>query len=537
VVNGQQAAPSWDDIRDAKVDLRGADRTVNRLLIAAAAAFGDSVALTDGITAITYADLPAYAAGAAGGLHEAGVGPGDRVVVVSANRLEILEIFLGCSWLGAIFVPLNPQSPVEQLATFLQYVEPTAILTEAQSLALVKQAAYGIAVVGVIGGSEDESSSLSSWQWQPTELLDQGSSEPSSPLAILMTSGTTGVSKGVVCPHGQFIQWGDSVGALLNLTPADVAYTCLPLFHTNALNGVIQSLIHGSRFHVGDRFSVSRFWERIIDAEATVTYLLGATVSMLLTRAPGDGDRTHRVTRILAPGTTTAVVTEFERRFGPELIEGHGMTETNLTIAPPRRERRLGFMGTVVEGFEAIAVDEHGSEVEDGVPGELLLRTSIPDAFSLGYWHMPEATEAANRSGWFHSGDRVVREQGWYRFLDRIKDVIRRRGENISAWEVEQVLDSIPGVIRSAVIPVPSEFGEDEVMAFIRTVDGAVGDSKAIIDSCQRRLPRYAVPRYLDYVTEFPLTDTGKIRKHELRLIGVTETTWDSTEYRASRSR
>ncbi len=537
MVNGQQAAPSWDDIRDAKVDLRGADRTVNRLLIAAAAAFGDSVALTDGITAITYADLPAYAAGAAGGLHEAGVGPGDRVVVVSANRLEILEIFLGCSWLGAIFVPLNPQSPVEQLATILQYVEPTAILTEAQSLALVKQAAYGIAVVGVIGGSEDESSSLSSWQWQPTELLDQGSSEPSSPLAILMTSGTTGVSKGVVCPHGQFIQWGDSVGALLNLTPADVAYTCLPLFHTNALNGVIQSLIHGSRFHVGDRFSVSRFWERIIDAEATVTYLLGATVSMLLTRAPGDGDRTHRVTRILAPGTTTAVVTEFERRFGPELIEGHGMTETNLTIAPPRRERRLGFMGTVVDGFEAIAVDEHGSEVEDGVPGELLLRTSIPDAFSLGYWHMPEATEAANRSGWFHSGDRVVREQGWYRFLDRIKDVIRRRGENISAWEVEQVLDSIPGVIRSAVIPVPSEFGEDEVMAFIRTVDGAVGDSKAIIDSCERRLPRYAVPRYLDYVTEFPLTDTGKIRKHELRLIGVTETTWDSTEYRASRSR
>lgn len=537
MVNGRQAAPSWDDIRDAKVDLRGADRTVNRLLIAAAAAFADSVALTDGRTAITYAELPGYAACAAGGLHDAGVGPGDRVVVVSANRLELLEIFLGCSWLGAIFVPLNPESPVEQLATFLRYVEPTAILAEATSLARVHQAAEGVARIGVIDASGDESSGLALWRWQPGEPHEQTASEPSSPLAILMTSGTTGVSKGVVCPHGQFIQWGDSVGALLNLTPADVAYTCLPLFHTNALNGVIQSLIHGSRFHIGERFSVSRFWERLIDAEATVTYLLGATVSMLLTRAPGDGDLSHRVTRILAPGTTTAVVTEFERRFGPELIEGHGMTETNLTIAPPRRERRLGFMGTVVEGFEAIAIDEHGSEVEDGVPGELLLRTSIPDAFSLGYWHMPEATEAANRSGWFHSGDRVVREQGWYRFLDRIKDVIRRRGENISAWEVEQVLDSIPGVIRSAVIPVPSEFGEDEVMAFIRTVDGATGDSKAIIDSCERRLPRYAVPRYLDYVTEFPLTDTGKIRKHELRLIGVTDTTWDSTEYRASRGR
>ncbi len=537
MVNGQQAAPSWDDIRDAKVDLRGADRTVNRLLIAAAAAFGDSVALTDGVTAITYAELPAYAAGAAGGLHAAGVGHGDRVVVVSANRLELLEIFLGCSWLGAIFVPLNPDSPVEQLATFLQYVEPTAILAEAACFAAVHEAASDLERVGLIGESDDATAGATEWQWKPAEPREPAASEPASPLSILMTSGTTGVSKGVVCPHGQFIQWGDSVGALLNLTPADVAYTCLPLFHTNALNGVIQSLIHGSRFHIGERFSVSRFWERIIDAEATVTYLLGATVSMLLTRTPGEVDRAHGVSRILAPGTTTAVVTEFERRFGSELIEGHGMTETNLTIAPPRKERRLGFMGTVVEGFEATAVDEHGMEVEDGIPGELLLRTSIPDAFSLGYWHMPEATEAANRSGWFHSGDRVVREQGWYRFLDRIKDVIRRRGENISAWEVEQVLDSIPGVIRSAVIPVPSEFGEDEVMAFIRTADGAVGDSRAIIDSCERRLPRYAVPRYLDYVTEFPLTDTGKIRKHELRLIGVTETTWDSTEYRASRSR
>lgn len=537
MVNGQQAAPSWDDIRDAKVDLRGADRTVNRLVIAAAAAFGGSIALTDGTTEITYAELPGFAARAAGGLHAAGVGPGDRVVVVSANRLELLEIFLGCSWLGAIFVPLNPESPPEQLTTFVRYVEPLTILAEAACFTSVREATRNLVRIGMIGEDVDQIAGVTEWQWSPGEPHEPAASEPASPLAILMTSGTTGVSKGVVCPHGQFIQWGDSVGALLNLTPADVAYTCLPLFHTNALNGVIQSLIHGSRFHIGERFSVSRFWERIIEADATVTYLLGATVSMLLTRPLGDVDRAHRVSRILAPGTTTAVVTEFERRFGPELIEGHGMTETNLTIAPPRKERRLGFMGTVVEGFEAIAIDEHGVEVADGVPGELLLRTSIPDAFSLGYWQMPEATEEANRSGWFHSGDRVVREQGWYRFLDRIKDVIRRRGENISAWEVEQVLDAIPDVVRSAVIPVPSEFGEDEVMAFLRTVDGSPGDSEAIIDSCMKRLPRYAVPRYLDYVTEFPLTDTGKIRKHELRLRGVTDTTWDSTEYRASRSR
>ena len=532
-----QEKASWSDARDAKIDLRGPDRTVNRLLISASAAFSDSTALTDGVTSVTYAELPEWAARAAGGLHAAGVRPGDRVVVVSTNRLEVLEIFLGCSWLGAIFVPLNPDSPIEQLATFLDYVEPTAILAESACLNPVEEAARTLSDralnVGQISGGPGDPA----WLWAPGQAHDLTLSEPSSPLAILMTSGTTGVSKGVVCPQGQFIQWGDSVGELLNLTPNDVAYTCLPLFHTNALNGVIQSFIHGSRFHLGGRFSVSRFWERIRDAEATVTYLLGATVSMLLTRPPSDDDHAHRVSRILAPGTTTAVVLEFERRFGPELIEGHGMTETNLTIAPPPKERRLGFMGTVAKGFEAVAVDEQGLEVADGTPGELLLRTSIPSAFSLGYWRLPEVTAEANRGGWFHSGDRVVLEEGWFRFLDRIKDVIRRRGENISAWEVEQVLDTIPGVLRSAVIPVPSEFGEDEVMAFIRTDGGAAGDSPAIIDACEARLARYAVPRYIDYVTEFPLTDTGKIRKHELRARGVTGTTWDSTEYRASRDR
>ena len=465
-----QETASWADARDARIDLRGPDRTVNRLLISASAAFSDSIALTDGVPSVTYAELPEWAARAAGGLHAAGVRPGDRVVVVSTNRLEVLEIFLGCSWLGAIFVPLNPDSPIEQLSTFLNYVEPAAILAESACLNPVKEAARSLDDHPIRVGQIGEDAGDSAWLWGPGQVHDLTLSEPLSPLAILMTSGTTGISKGVVCPQGQFIQWGDSVGELLNLTPNDVAYTCLPLFHTNALNGVIQSFIHGSRFHVGGRFSVSRFWERIRDAEATVTYLLGATVSMLLIRPPSADDRSHLVSRILAPGTTTAVVTEFERRFGTVLIEGHGMTETNLTIAPPPKERRLGFMGTVVKGFEAVAVDEQGLEVPDGTPGELILRTSVISAFSLGYWRMPEVTAEANRGGWFHSGDRVVLEEGWFRFLDRIKDVIRRRGENSSAWDFEQVLDTIPGVLRSAVIPVPSEFGE-------------------------ARLARYAVPR------------------------------------------
>jgi len=241
-------------------------------------------------------------------------------------------------------------------------------------------------------------------------------------------------------------------------------------------------------------------------------------------------NRAHNVSRILAPGTPLDAVIAFEQRFGSLLIEGHGMTETNAALGTPFGERKLGYMGRAMAGFQAAVVDDNDCVVPEGTPGELVLRSNVPFAFANGYWRLPEVTVTSNRNQWFHTGDRVVQKDGWFQFLDRIKDVIRRRGENISAWEVERVLDTHELIARSAVVPVPSELGEDEVMAFVISTGTQRPDQREIRDWCGDSLPPFALPRYIEFVDELPLTDTGKVRKQVLRDRGVSESTWDADE-------
>lgn len=496
------------------------DRTILSVIREAAQAFGSSVALTDGRRSWRYDELPGLAGRVASSLDALGVRAHDRVIVASANRSEILELFLGCIWHGAVLVPLDPNTPGALLPDLVDYLEPSVVFTDATCHAKWAEAFPATHQFGD-GASVpwDDAAEHPAWNGHTMTTT----------VAILMTSGTTGRSKGVECPNGQFVQWGASVGEQLGMGADDIAYTCLPLFHTNALNAFMQTLMAGARLHIGPRFSVSRFIERLVEAEATVTYLLGAMVGMLLTRPAEPIDRGHRVSRILAPGTPIPSVIAFEERFGPVLIEGHGMTETNLVLAPPDDERRLGFMGQPVDGFEVRIVDDEGHPVRPGDIGELELRTEIPAAFANGYWRLPDASRDAYRDGWFRTGDRAVEVDGFYRFVDRAKDVIRRRGENISAFEVEQAIDASPLVSRSAVIPVPADLGEDEVMAFVVHAPGTNARPEDVVAAVAERLPRYALPRYIEFVDDLPLTETGKVRKQILRERGIGLSTWDRT--------
>jgi carnitine-CoA ligase len=511
------------------INLLDQERNVKSAILAAAERFGDSVAITDGQRHVRYRDLPDHARKVAGYLRELGVGEGDRVVIVAENCMEILELLLACSWLGAILVPLNPASKSKQIQYFVTTTEPTVVFVDEATSVGWRSDKYlsSLSVTRLDLGIQSQISSA----------VDHFDPNPDTTLAILFTSGTTGNPKGVMCPHSQFIYWGEIVGGILEMGEDDVVYTCLPLFHTNALNAFIQSLLHGAVFHLGPRFSVSKFWSRMQESGTTITYLLGAMVAMLMTNGDTSLDKQHKVRNILAPGTPAPVLREFEERFGVRLFEAHGMTETNATIGPDRGQQQIGFMGKVIPGFEAKIVDVEGVSVPMGEAGELLLRSNLPGAFARGYWRMPEETERAWRDGWFHSGDRVIEVEGWYKFVDRIKDVIRRRGENISAWEVEQALQSLDQVSVAAAIAVPSELGEDEVMAFI-VLDGENSIApNEILDSCSSILPRHALPRFIEFVDELPLTETGKIRKVELRALGVRETTWDAQKegYSASR--
>ena len=462
-----------------------------------------------------YRDVRELAARSGGRLQAAGIESGDRVAMMSENRLELLELILGCAWIGAIAVPINTASRGPQLEHILTNSGARLVAVEP-------------ALLDRFDGRPEEL-----WRFDALpprgEAVPAGSVGPGDIAAILYTSGTTGPSKGVRCPHGQLYWWGILVSDSLGIAENDVLYTCLPLFHTNALTAFVQALVSGATFVLGERFSASRFWGRLAESGADVTYLLGAMVSMLVARPAEPLEREHHARVALAPATPARVFERFRERFGVQLVEGYGSTETNCAIAAPHpSEGRGGYMGTVRPGFDARVVDEHDQPVPDGTPGELVLRHDEPFAFADGYHGMPEQTVRAWRNLWFHTGDRVIRDgDGWYRFLDRAKDAIRRRGENISSWEVEQVLVEHPAVQAVGVFPVPSALGEDDVAAAIVLEPSARVAPEDLIAHCEPRLAYFAIPRYIEFVDELPLTENGKVRKQVLRERGVTPAVWD----------
>jgi len=351
---------------------------------------------------------------------------------------------------------------------------------------------------------------------------------PADPVAILYTSGTTGPSKGVVCPHAQLVAWGANTARLLGVVRGDVLCTTLPLFHINALNGLVQAIVSDATQVIEARFSVSGFWETMKRHGATVGYLLGAMVPMLLAREPSAGEREHSMRIALGPGVPPVLAKKFRARTGVRLLEGYGSTETNFVIAAEEGSDCTGTMGRLQPGFEARVVDERDIELPPGQAGELLLRASEPFSFSSGYFGRPAQTVEAWRNLWFHTGDRVIRDhQGRFIFVDRLKDAIRRRGENISSHEVEQVLSSHPAVANVAVFPVSSDLAEDEVMAAIIVKPDTVVSPLDLIRFCETRMPHFAIPRYIDFVDELPRTENGKVRKVVLRERGVTASTWD----------
>jgi crotonobetaine/carnitine-CoA ligase len=515
------------------IDLPPAERTLPALLERQAAALGERTYLGVGGTSRTFAGMRDAVARTAGNFAAAGVTRGDRVAIISENRRELVDAWFACAWLGASLVPLNTATRGPQLEHVLTNSGPRVLAVESElfrHLDFVDSLPPELERIWLLDGERTSWRGLAVDAFpEPGDAIPAVRVEPGETVSILYTSGTTGPSKGVMCPQAQFYWWARGTAAMLGgLTEHDVLYTCLPLFHTNALNACIQALIHGCRIVVGPRFSASAFWSRVAEADATVTYLLGAMVSILVKQPPSPADSANRVRVALAPATPAELHEVFHERFGVTVRDGFGMTETNAVIGARNGWQRPGTMGFVMPGYEAKIVDELDEEAPDGTPGELALRTDLPFAFATGYWRMPEKTVEAWRNLWFHTGDRAVREaDGSFRFLDRMKDAIRRRGENISAWEVEQVLVSHPDVAAAAVVPVPSELGEDDVMAFVVPRGGVSPPPEEVIRHCEPRLAYFAVPRYLEFVDELPLTENGKVRKFVLRERGVTDASWD----------
>jgi crotonobetaine/carnitine-CoA ligase len=266
----------------------------------------------------------------------------------------------------------------------------------------------------------------------------------------------------------------------------------------------------------------------MVEHKATVGYLLGAMVPILLAQTPHAAERAHCLRTALGPGVPQRLHENLFNRTGVTLADGFGSTETNFVIGCSAQDRVAGRIGRPASGISARVVDEWDNEKPDGEAGELLLRADDPFVFSSGYFGLAEKTLETWRNLWFHTGDRVIRHaDGSFSFIDRIKDVIRRRGENISSFEVEQILASISQIEAAAVYAVPSDLAEDEVMAALVLKAGAQLSAESVFALCEKELPRFAVPRYLEFLPDLPRTENGKIQKFILMQRGVTEQTID----------
>lgn len=516
------------------VELPPAERTIPRMLERKAATFGDKPLFRCLHESWSFAEAPSVAACMAGALSAAGITAGDRVAILSPNRPEVMRLLLGCGWLGAISVPVNVAVKTRQLRFYLENSGARLLVADSGLLSELKPGALAGLPVECVWALDDVpipdlGVPVMPFAAEADPILARPT-RPGDAFAILYTSGTTGAPKGVICPHAQFYWWGVYTSRFLEIGRDDVLATTLPLFHTNAINCFFQALLTGARQIVLPKFSASGFWRGMAESGATVGYLLGAMVPILLAQPPSEVERQHRMRVALGPGVPAAMHEVLAARTAVRLVDGFGSTETNFVIGGTAAERVPGRMGRLAVGMHAVVAGEDDSPVADGEPGELLLRSDEPFAFATGYFGLPDKTAEAWRNLWFHTGDRVIRHpDGTFSFLDRLKDVIRRRGENISSFEVEQVIAALPEVETVAVYPVPSDLAEDEVMAALVPRPGARVSAKAVLDHCERELPRHAVPRYLVFLDDLPRTENGKVRKFVLREIGVTPATVDRT--------
>ncbi len=329
--------------------------------------------------------------------------------------------------------------------------------------------------------------------------------------AVTFTSGTTGPSKGVTITQGQAISTALTFSFLVGLGADDTIYTPLPLFHGMATRmGMLPTMLHGGRLVLARRFSGTRFWSEVIEADATVAHAIFSIPNVLMRQPPGPQDRAHRVTRMFNAHYTEA----FMQRFGVKLVEAFGISEVGLFIASPYAEQVAGSAGRPHPDWEVAIVDSDGFEVDDGESGEIVCRPRRPGIMMRGYLGQAERTVEATRDLWYHTGDiGHLDAQGYYWFLDRAKERIRRRGENISSMEIENVVRVHPDVADVAAVAHPAREGEDDIRMLVVPQPGARLDAAVLHAWIQPRLPRYMVPRYLEIVPSLPYTATNKVEK------------------------
>ncbi|HTH80786.1 MAG TPA: AMP-binding protein [Ramlibacter sp.] len=514
------------------------DLTFPKVIARFAQATPDKVFLTETATGrrITYRELDAWTDRVAHALASAGVGHGAHTGLFMGNSAEHLAVFFAIAKIGAVSVPVNTAARGELLRYYFAQSDCETVVVDAALaprlqevlplLPLVKR----VIVVRTVDGEEGTIAPVNDMAvFDFQALLDQAPSSAFNPAAavkcsdlvlIAYTSGTTGPSKGSMLPQAAALTYGTSAAEAQGYKASDIFYVCLPLFHNNALLAATgAALVCGASVVLSRRFSVSKFWGEIRESRATITNFLGAMSSFLWSQPPSPSDADNCL-RLVSMAPTPRYAAEFEKRFGLCAMNNYGLSDfamvTSFTQWDPRD--KLGSIGRARRTFEVRIVDEDDFEVPDGQPGEIVLRSLDPWRATLGYYKMPDATLKSRRNQWFHTGDRGVKDaDGYLYFVDRQKDCIRRRGENISAFEVEQIIARHPGVAGAAVFPIATSANDEEVAAVIVRKPEAALDEVDLITHCQKNMAYFMVPRYLQFRDELPTTMSQKVEKFKLR--------------------
>lgn len=491
-----------------------------------------------GGASISYRELRDNARQVAGMLHGLGVARGARVALMLPSGLDFVRAWAGIGRLGAITVFLNTELRGTFLAHPLIDSQPDILVIDATFLpafdAIRDTLPFLRHLIVVDGARALPTGQLPFEAWQSAAPIEAPMPRPSDLACIMYTSGTTGAPKGVLMPHGHCFLFGLGVVEHLAVNPNDHYYVCLPLAHANGMLMQLGAvLIAGAQATVRPRFSASSWLADIRDCGATLTNTLGAISAFVIAQARGPCDREHKIRAVLTAPNHPDHDRAWRERFGiADVVGGYGMTEVNIPLYGRIGEARPGTCGRPWDKYFEVDIHDPDTDfpVARGDVGEIMVRPRMAHGFMAGYVGQPAKTVEAWRNLWFHTGDAGKMDQdGYIIFVDRIKDCIRRRGENISATDIEAAFTNLPGVAEIAAFAVPSgiDGGEDEIMLALVRQPGSSLSADKVASHAAECLPRFAQPRYLDFVDSLPKTASEKVRKTELKETGVSTKTLD----------
>lgn len=512
------------------LDLPLHERTLGTLLAVQARSHAERPCLLFEGARFTYGEADRLANRLANGLLAVGIQAGDHVALLLDNKPEIVWLHFALARIGAVPVPINTAAKGELLSYYLQNSDSCAVVLDAALLPRLlavqedcKALRLGV-VVSEPGGPTREVAPLPLIDY--AELLSETAEAPDAAIRfsdlahIFYTSGTTGPSKGCMVAHATAIGISTKYVSTFGYTSRDILYTCLPLFHGNAFNcTLLPALLCGATVALSRRFSASRFWSEIRHSGATQFTLLSAMTTILWKRPESPEDRDHSA-RLCQVVPVPEFFHAFERRFGVKLTSLYSLSDFGLgaMLPPDHPPEKWRSAGRVQSDVAVAILDDDDLPLPPGEVGEICLRNLEPWICRQGYYGMPEAFLKACRNLWFHSGDRgYLDADGYLYFVDRKKDAIRRRGENVSAYEVEQIIARHPAVLEVAAYPVRSELSEDEVMVSVVLRKDEALEAAALVGFCAENMAYFMVPRYVEFVEALPKTMTEKVEKYRLR--------------------